>query len=83
MMMICVKGRSSYCALARPPSYKHSEESQKESITGNTIASVSLVNPQIRRLNIEVEGISWPINPEGVDIVLLIQQPAYHGTNQS
>jgi hypothetical protein len=45
----------SHCALPHSPSYNHSKKPQEESIARHTVAGMSLVCPEMRRLNIKVE----------------------------
>lgn len=42
-----------------------------------------LVGPHILGLNIDLGGISRPVHLICVHMMLLVQQPCYHGTDQT
>lgn len=60
------------------PSRDHSKDPQKESIAGNTITLMTLINPQIFRFYVELNRVPRPVYAVAVNIVFLIQQPRNH-----
>lgn len=74
---------ATYHALPHFPSNKHAKEPEEESIPRDAVACMSLIHPEILRLDVQVEGCARKVDSVAVDVVFLIKEETDHGANQA